>query len=58
MVIRSGVTSYDAFNKAYNALKVLDINLTGIIINGSDSSKKYLYKNRYKYNSKNYSQYY
>lgn len=52
MIIRSSVTTYEAFEKAYESLKVLDINLTGVIINGSDSTQKYLYKNRYKYRYK------
>lgn len=49
MIIRTSVTTYEAFEKAYEGLKVLDINLTGVIMNGSDSTQKYLYKNRYKY---------
>ena len=52
MIIRSSVTTYEAFEKAYESLKVLDIDLTGVIINGSDSTRKYLYKNRYKYRYK------
>lgn len=64
MVIRAGATSFEAFDKAYNALKVLEISLSGVIINGSDTTRKYLYKNRNKYqykynnNNRNYSQYY
>ncbi len=52
MVIRSGVTSFDAFERAYESLKVLDINLSGVIINGSDNTQKSLYKNRYNYGYK------
>lgn len=64
VVVRAGATTFEAFDKAYNALKVLEINLTGVIINGSDTTKKYLYKGRnkyqYKYNNNNrsYSPYY
>lgn len=61
MVIRAGVTTYESFDKAANALKVLDINLTGVIINGSDSTRKYLYRSKYKYqyryNNNGYSHY-
>lgn len=52
MVIRSGVTSFESFERAYQDLKGLDIKLSGVIINGSNDSKGRLYKGRYKYGSK------
>ncbi len=38
MVIRSGVTSFESFERAYQDLKALDIELSGVIINGSKNS--------------------
>lgn len=60
MIVRSGVTTYQSFDSAYESLKVLDIELNGVIINGSDAEQGYRYKNRYKYKYKynNYSNYY
>ena len=62
MIVRAGGTSFESFEKAYNALKVLEIKLNGVIINGFDSTRKYFYnsgyKYGYKYKSKGYSQYY
>lgn len=62
MVVRSGVTSYESFEKAYESLKVLDVEPNGVIVNGSNSGDKHIYKRNYKYGSKysnsNYSNYY
>lgn len=62
MVVRSGVTSYESFEKAYESLKVLDMEPNGVIVNGSNSGGKSIYKRTYKYGSKhynsNYSNYY
>ena len=55
MVVKSGSTTYYSFNKAYEALRVLDIDVSGVILNGtgSDPSCSYKYKNKnsqyYKY---------
>lgn len=38
-VIRSGVTTYDAFKRAVTSAKQLDINILGVILNGTDLSK-------------------
>lgn len=55
MVIRAGVTKYEAFEYAYDSLKVLDIELDGVIINGSGGKGTYSYS-RSKYNYyRNYS---
>jgi len=35
MVVRAGATTYEAFELAYDSLKVLDIRLDGVIVNGS-----------------------
>ena len=53
MVVKAGSTTYYSFNKAYDALKVLDIDISGVILNGSVSNPSYSYK----YKNKN-SQYY
>ena len=53
MVVKAGSTTYYSFNKAYDALKVLDIDVSGVILNGSVSNASYSYK----YKNKN-SQYY
>ncbi|MBE6786882.1 MAG: CpsD/CapB family tyrosine-protein kinase [Ruminococcaceae bacterium] len=48
MVIRAGVTKYEAFEYAYDSLKVLDIELDGVIVNGSGGKGGgYYSKNRY-----------
>lgn len=58
MVVRAGVTKYEAFEAAYDSLKVLDIELDGVIVNGSGAKnggyyRKYGYK-YYRY-SRSYS---
>ncbi len=53
MVIRAGVTKYEAFEYAYDSLKVLDIELDGVIINGS-GGKGGGYYSRNRYNSYRY----
>ena len=62
MIVRAGGTSFESFEKAYNSLNVLEIKLTGVIVNGFDSRRRYFYNNGYKYGykykSKGYSQYY
>ena len=52
MIVRSGVTTYDSFNKAYNALNVLDINISGVIINGTGGNGSY--SSKYSNDSKYY----
>ncbi len=50
MVIRAGVTKYEAFEYAYDSLKVLDVELDGVIINGSGGKGGgYYSRNRYSY---------
>lgn len=49
MVIRAGVTKYEAFEYAYDSLKVLGIELDGVIINGSGSKGSYYSKGKYNY---------
>ncbi len=51
MVVRAGVTSYEAFENAYESLKILDITLNGVILNGSDATSKHVYKKNYNYNN-------
>lgn len=41
MVVRANSTKYQAFETAYDSLKVLDIELDGVIINGSGGKNSY-----------------
>ncbi len=47
MVVRPNTTKYQAFEAAYDSLKVLNIDLDGVIINGSGGKHSY-YKSAYK----------
>ena len=49
MVIRAGSTKYEAFEYAYDSLKVLDIELDGVIINGSGGKSGYYSRSKYNY---------
>ncbi len=49
MVIRAGVTKYETFEYAYDSLKVLDIELDGVIINGSGGKGGYYSRGKYNY---------
>ncbi len=49
LVIRASVTTYDAFKKSIKALKVLDLSVDGVIINGADPRPKGYYKSKYSY---------
>ncbi len=48
MVVRANTTKYEAFEAAYDSLKVLDIELDGVIINGSGGKGSYYNKGYYK----------
>lgn len=50
LVVRSGITKHEALRRAVSSAKQLDINIIGIILNGSDYSKN-------KYQKKYYSSY-
>ncbi len=52
MVVRAGVTKYEAFEYAYDSLKVLDIELDGVIVNGSGGKSGYAYRG-YRYSRRN-----
>jgi capsular exopolysaccharide synthesis family protein len=47
MVVRAGSTKYEAFEYAYDSLKVLGIELEGVIINGSGSKGGYYSRGKY-----------
>ena len=50
LVVRSSITTYAAFKKAYSNIEKLNINVLGTVINGVGSrSDKYYNYNRYKY---------
>ncbi len=53
MVVRASSTTYDAFKKSVKALKVLDLNVDGVIINGADPRPKGYYKSKYSYYKSN-----
>ncbi len=48
MVVRANTTKYEAFEAAYDSLKVLDIELDGVVINGSGGKGSYYNKGYYK----------
>lgn len=49
MVVRASSTTYEAFKKSIKALKVLDLAVDGVIINGADPRPKGYYKSKYSY---------
>lgn len=49
LVVRASTTTYDAFKKSLKALKVLDLGVDGVIINGADPRPKSYYKSKYSY---------
>lgn len=49
MVVRVGSTTYNDFGRAYDSLKVLDINLDGVILNGNEVKPHYYYKKKNNY---------
>ncbi len=53
MVVRASSTTYDAFKKSLKALKVLDLSIDGVIINGADPRPKGYYKSKYSYYKSN-----
>ncbi len=52
MVVRANITKYEAFEAAYDSLKVLDIELDGVIVNGSGGKGGYYSKYHYSYYGK------
>lgn len=44
MVVRANTTKFEAFEAAYDSLKVLDIELDGVVINGSGGKQAYYKK--------------
>lgn len=57
MVVRAGSTKYEAFEYAYDSLKVLGIELEGVIINGSGSRGGYYSRGKYNYYRYSYRSY-
>lgn len=57
MVVRAGSTKYEAFEYAYDSLKVLGIELEGVIINGSGSKGGYYSRGKYNYYRYSYRSY-
>ena len=47
LVVRSGFTTRDMLRRAVASVKQLDINVLGVILNGSDLSKNGYYKKYY-----------
>ena len=46
-VVRAGITTHEALRRAVASAKQLDINILGLILNGSDYSKSYYQKKYY-----------
>lgn len=49
MIVRAGSTKYEAFEYAYDSLKVLGIELDGVVINGSNHKMGYYSRGKYSY---------
>lgn len=49
MIVRAGSTKYEAFEYAYDSLKVLGIELDGVVINGSSHKLGYYTRGKYNY---------
>lgn len=47
LVVRSGITTHEALKRAVSSAKQLDINIIGVILNGSDYSKNSYHKKYY-----------
>lgn len=47
LVIRAGITTQEALRRAVSSAKQLDINILGVILNGSDYGKNKYYKKHY-----------
>lgn len=52
LIIRAGITTHESLHKALSSAEVLDINILGVILNGSEYGTKRYYKKYY--NSYNY----
>lgn len=49
LVVRSGITTHEALRRAVSRAKLLDINIIGIIFNGTDYTKNKYHKKYYSY---------
>ena len=48
LVVRAGITTHSMLKRSLSALKMLDINIIGIILNGTGNTSKRYYKDYYK----------
>lgn len=48
LVVRAGITTHSMLKRSLSALKMLDINIIGIILNGTCNTSKRYYKDYYK----------
>lgn len=48
LVVRAGITTHSMLKRTLSALKMLDINIIGIILNGTGNTSKRYYKDYYK----------
>ena len=55
LVVRADVTTYDAFQHTINNTCELNINILGVVINGTDSERSYKYSKYGKYGKYSYS---
>lgn len=57
LIVRANITTYEAFNHSKTNAEELNINILGVIINGTDSEKTYKYSRYGKYGKYGYSRY-
>jgi len=57
LIVRADVTTYDALKRTINSTTELNINVLGVVINGTDSEKSYKYGKYGRYSKYGYSRY-
>ncbi len=57
LIVRADVTTYDAFKRTIDSTTELNINILGVVINGTDSEKSYKYGKYGRYGKYGYSRY-
>ena len=57
LIVRADVTTYEAFRHTVNSANELNINILGVVINGTDSAKSYKYGKYGKYGYGRYGYY-
>lgn len=57
LIVRADVTTYEAFRRTINSTTELNINVLGVVINGTDSERSYKYGKYGRYGKYGYSRY-